>query len=155
MQVTFKGEKLGEWTGKPTLKEARQLKRDLGFLPNDFSAALNNQDPDAMSWLVALLIARKAGTDVAQGIDWEDIDGDYDDIEVELNKDEEEELLAVLAEMEKSKAAGGEAMTPQQSANVVAMRRQLNGASSGKPATPKKRTASSRAKPRATGSTSA
>jgi hypothetical protein len=154
MQVTFKGEKLGEWTGKPTLKEARQLKRDLGLLPNDFAAALNDQDPDAMSWLVALLIARKAGADVAQGIDWEDIDGNYDDVEVEMNKEEEEQILEVLAEMERAKAEG-EQMTPQQSANVVAMRRQLNGAKPVKPATPKKRTPSSRAKPRATGSTSA
>lgn len=155
MQVKFKDEALGEWTGKPSLRESRQLKRDLGMLPGEFSQALNDQDPDAMSWLVALLIARKNGVDVSQGIGWEDIDGNYDDIEIELNKDEEAQLLEVLAEMEKSRQQEGEALTPLQSANVVAMRRQLNGAKPAKGGTGKRSTGPSRAKPRGTGSTTA
>lgn len=153
MQVKFKEETLGEWTGKPSLKEARQLKRDLGMLPGEFSEAMQNQDPDAMCWLIALLRARKNGADVSQGIGWEEVDGDYNDLTITLNQDEQIQLAEVVAEMEKSRKESGEALTPLQSANVVAMRRQLSDASKEKPATPKKSTTSSRGKRPASGST--
>lgn len=88
MRIKYKGEDLGEWSGMPTLQEARRIKAELDLLPHQFRTALATNDPDALCMHAVIMLARN-GKDA--GLD--DIDGEYSDIEYILS-DEEKALIA-------------------------------------------------------------
>lgn len=95
MRVKFKGEDLGEFSGQPRIQEARLIKAELGMLPMEFGEALNQADPDALSMVVAIMMAR-----IGRRVSWRDIEGEYEDFQTELNDEEQARVNEAL------KAAG-------------------------------------------------
>lgn len=87
MRLKFKGEDLGEFSGKPTIKECRRIKQELKMLPMQFQMALDGADPEAMCLLVAIMKKRKG-----EDIDWEEIDGEMDDFVVQYNAEEKQKM---------------------------------------------------------------
>lgn len=96
MRIKFKGKDLGEWKGAPRLKEARLVKQTIGLLPQDFIEAVSQMDPDALCMLVSLMYTRNG-----QLVSYEEIDGEYEDFELELSDEEKrqaaEQETAVLS----------------------------------------------------------
>lgn len=93
MKISFKGEFLGEFSGQPTLAEARLIKAKLGMLPLDFGEALNVGDPDALSMLVAIMLTR-----AGRPTDWDDVDGEYEDFNTELTPEEQKMVDEAMKE---------------------------------------------------------
>lgn len=91
MRVKFKGEDLGEFSGQPRIQEARLIKAELGMLPMEFGQALNQNDPDALSMVVAIMMNR-----CGRRVSWRDIEGEYEDFETELSDEEQARLNEVL-----------------------------------------------------------
>ena len=63
MRIHYGDRDLGDWSGWPTLREARRIKAEIGMLPNQFRQALRDMDPDANAMLAAIMLARN-GEDV-------------------------------------------------------------------------------------------
>lgn len=134
MKVTWDGEYLGDWRGSPTLKEMRKVKAELGREfrnPLKFmNAALNvahridlfgadgkpkldangeqavdlepsdDWDPDAMAMFLSIMYARGG-----KKVPYEDIDGDFFSLELELDEDEKAEVEKAQAKLDAAQAA--------------------------------------------------
>lgn len=57
------------------------------MLPQQFAQAISEMDPEALSMLVAFMLTR-GGTPTG----YDDVDGEFDDFEVELDDDEKAEM---------------------------------------------------------------
>ncbi len=85
MKAFWKGEYLCEWSGMPSIPEARVIKKITGMLPEPFGESLEKGDPDAWAMLVKILLKR-AGRDVRL----EEVDGDYGDLRMEKTESEKQ-----------------------------------------------------------------
>lgn len=100
MRIMFKGENLGEWDGNPTLREAREIKKELGLLPTEFGQALTDSDPDAVSMFLSMMLTR-----AGKPIRWDEVDANADDLEAVPTNDAEREAVEA-AQAAARKAAG-------------------------------------------------
>jgi hypothetical protein len=121
MRIIWQGEDLGEWRGKPKLKEQRRIKDELGWGPVEFLENLGEDDPYAVSIFVAIMRTRKTG----EVVNLEDVDGEPEDLDIvfsdeekktmkdaqgKLGKDLQERVDAILAEI--PTPDGAETSTP-------------------------------------------
>lgn len=96
MRIFWQDEDLGEWSGKPRLKEQRRIKDELQMGPNEFLEAVGNDDPYAVSMFIAIMKSRKEGAPVYL----EDVDGEPDDLRTVLSEREKAEAQRRIEEIE-------------------------------------------------------
>lgn len=93
MLVKWKGQDLGEYSGLPTLKEARKVRSMTGMLPEAFLDGLEKGDPDCVVTLVVIMLSRNG-----EEVRFDSIDGEYSDFVIELNTQEKERQNKAVAE---------------------------------------------------------
>lgn len=85
MFVKWKGRDLGEFSGMPSLQEARKIRSMVGMLPEEWLTGLQKADPDCFIALVVVMLARNG-----EQVRFDSVDGEYTDLEIELSEKEKE-----------------------------------------------------------------
>lgn len=93
MIVKWKGQDLGEFSGMPTLKEARKLRSMIGMLPEEWLQGLQKADPDCFIALVVIMLSRNG-----QEVRFDSVDGEFTDLDIVQTEEEQRRQAEIVAE---------------------------------------------------------